>query len=52
VRQGPRPVRLLKLYRGLAGDKAFVVASSTIALYMERLYRYEIDPWRTASYWL
>ena len=33
-----------KLYRVLVGDKALVVASSTIALYMERLYGYEIDP--------
>jgi len=33
-----------KLYRVLVGDKASVVASSTIALYMERLYGYEVGP--------
>ena len=40
-----------KLYKVLTGDKAFVVASSTMALYMERLYGYETDPQRTASHW-
>jgi len=33
-----------KLYKVLVGDKALAVASSTIALYMEKWHGYEVSP--------